>query len=366
MNEVPNLNSVDDDDFGLEDIQPNSNQNNPVTKEATPPAQEPTTETDPNEIDPLLDDNQEPTEQPTLVEALLNKRQINPNSVKFVNDQGEVEETKFEDLPLEDQLEILDSGDSSEEDTLSDDEIELINELRNGSLNAAEYKQYLKQQGIQEYLNSVGAEPTVSTSIDQISDDELFLADLKSRIPDISDEEATAKLDAEKSNLDLYTKEVAGIRELYTQREQEQIALRDQAEAQQMEENQRAYADAIINTIDTDASIDLGDSVIDLSDTEKDNIASFILDTDAAGNRHIAKAFNDPKTLVGMSWYALYGQDAMRQLSEYYRQKITESSKSSYSKGYQDGKTGVNPSRTIVKKQQKGNNGAKSIDEIDF
>lgn len=46
-------------------------------------------------------------------------------------------------------MEILDSSEPSPEDTLSDDEIELINEVRNGSLTANEYRQYLKQQGIQ-------------------------------------------------------------------------------------------------------------------------------------------------------------------------------------------------------------------------
>lgn len=362
MNKAMNLNDVDDDDFGIDEITSNSDEDtNPQSvQESTEPIQDSA-----NEPESLLDNPEPVVDTDSLVDAMLKRKQINADSVKFVNESGEVEGRKFNDLPLEEQLDILDANPDTEENNLGEDEIALINELRDGSLNVNEYKQYLKQQGIKDYLESIGAEQPITTSIDAISDDELYLADLKSKIPDITDEEALAKLESEKSNSDLFDKEIAGIRDLYTRKEQEQISLRDQEEARQLEEQQKEYTNSIISTIDADSSIDLGDSAIDLSDTEKDTIASFILDTDAAGNRHIAKALNDPKTLVGMSWYALYGQDAMRQLSEYYRQKITESSKNSYSKGYQDGRTGNNPTRTVIK-PRKNNNRTMSINDIDF
>jgi len=44
-------------------------------------------------------------------------------------------------------------------------------------------------------------------------------------------------------------------------------------------------------------------------------IASFILDTDSAGVRYIAKALNDPKTLVEMAWWTLKGHDALNQIT---------------------------------------------------
>ena len=367
MNENELLNNLDDDEFGL-GTEPQEGQQNLETDPLlnSHPVEEPT---DPGlaDTDPLLDPNQNSSTQESIVEALLSKRNINPDSVKFENENGEIVETKFSDLPLEDQMEILDSSEPSPEDTLSDDEIELINEVRNGSLTANEYRQYLKQQGIQEYLQSIGEEPQTNTSIDKLSDDELFIADLKSRVPDMSDEDALAKLEAEKTNPDLFKKEITGIRDIYTRREQEEIALRDQAEAQKLEADQKAFVDTIIDTIDTNASIDLGDNAIELSDMEKDNIASFILDTDAAGNRHIAKAFNDPKTLVGMSWYALYGQDAFNQLSSYYKQKITEAARSNYSKGYTEGKSGVKPT-TVIKQNNNNNNNNRrysSINDVD-
>ena len=50
--------------------------------------------------------------------------------------------------------------------------------------------------------------------IDDYDDDELFVADLKSKYPNFTDNELLDKLDAAKINEDLYNKEVAELRAL--------------------------------------------------------------------------------------------------------------------------------------------------------
>ena len=363
---MANLNDLDDEEFGLEGKVDNTDL----------PKEEP--EKIENEESSNQDvnlDNTEPddinisgnsTEQDDIIMTFLKSKGINPDSIKFENEKGETEERRFSDLPLDEQMEILKYDDKDMESALDNNEINLINELRSGDLTPDEYKQYLKQQGVGEYLQSIGEEPDVATSIDSISDDEIYLADLKSRFPEITDDEAIAKLESEKANEDLFAREVKGLRDMYKQREIEQ----HNAEQEQLEQQQKLaseqFANTVINTIASNSAIDIGDATLDLSDSEKEEIASFILDSDAAGVRHIAKALNDPQTLVGMSWYALHGQEAFRQLSDYYKQKITEASKNNYSKGYEDAKAGRNPTKTIVRKTTKTNNNKPiSINDID-
>ena len=67
----------------------------------------------------------------------------------------------------------------------------------------------------------------------------------------------------------------------------------------------------IVDTIQNNNSIDLGDTSLELSEDDMNEIASFILDSDSAGVRYIAKALNDPKMLVEMAWWALKGHDAL-------------------------------------------------------
>ena len=132
--------------------------------------------------------------------------------------------------------------------------------------------------------------------------------------------------------------------------------------AQQEEEEQRLAAekaaqefeDTIVAAIQENDTIDLGESSLTLSEDDMNEIASFILDSDAAGVRYLAKAINDPQMLVQMSWFALKGQEAIRQISEYYKHQITEQSKANYKKGYEDAKAGraSNPAKTVVKRPE--------------
>lgn len=363
---MANLNDLDDDEFGLEnnqDDQTNVVDNGSNANLGDSTSQEPIVE---DHDDDLLDGTNSRDNEDDILSSLLKSKGINPDSVKFENERGELEERNFFDLPKDEQLELLKYDKSNDEYSLDDSEISLINELRTGNLTPNEYKQYLQQKAIQDYLQSSGEEPQMNTTIDSLSNEELFLADLKSKIPDITDEEALAKLDSEKLNEDLFTKEVGGLREHYRQMEQAQIEAEQQETARQRQQEEQEFANTIIDAIGNNSSIDIGDTILDLSDTEKNEIASFILESDAAGVRHIAKALNDPQTLVGMSWYALHGQEAFHQLSDYYRQKISEAAKNNYSKGWNDAKNGRNPSKTIVRKTNRTNNNKPmSINDID-
>lgn len=114
--------------------------------------------------------------------------------------------------------------------------------------------------------------------------------------------------------------------------------------------------------------MDLGDSQLSLTTDDKNELASFILDTDAAGIRHFYKALNDPSTVVKMAWYALKGEEAFGQVSDYYRQEISKAARYNYAKGYEDAKRGhVADSAKVVVKRPSGKKGSKplTINDID-
>jgi hypothetical protein len=292
----------------------------------------------------------EPEEEDIIV-SLLKDKGINPEAIKFENEAGEIEEKSFNELSREEQLQILNYDESDDDFGLAEDEVSLINELRASNLSADEYKKYIAQQAIQEYLDS-NQEDTPVYEIDSIPDDELYLIDLKAKVPELTEEDASTELELAKQNEALYQKKVQGIRneckkkeELLAQQEEEEQRLAAEKAAQEFE-------DTIVAAIQENDTIDLGESSLTLSEDDMNEIASFILDSDVAGVRHIAKALNDPKTLVGMVWYALKGQEAFSQITDYYKQKITEASKYNYNKGFEDAKGGKAPNaaKTVVKK----------------
>lgn len=301
-----------------------------------------------------------------VITALLKDKGINPESIKFQTESGEIEEKNFNDLTRDEQLQILRYNQSDDDYGLDDDEVNLINELRSNNLSADEFKQLIANQAIQEYLKNNDPENS-SYEIDSIPDDELYIIDLKAKIPELTDEDASQELELAKQNESLYQKKIQSIRKEYKERE-ELIAQQEEEEyKREQEKNAKEFEDTIISAIQDNDTIDLGESSITFSEDDMNEIASFILDSDAAGVRYIAKALNDPKTLVGMAWYALKGQEAFRQISEYYKQQITEKSKYNYNKGYEDAMSGKTPNaaKTVIKKPSQKSQQTKKIMSID-
>ena len=350
-----NLNEIDDLDDDLMQEEPSQQtDDNPSYKEHA-------------YDDDYPEDNtveEEPQEEEDVISAFLRSKGINPNSIKFTGEDGQQEEHKFEDLSAEEQLQILQYNELDDNYGLTNEETQLINNLRSNNLSVQDYNNYIAKQAIENYTKN-NTQPQYQ--VDSISDDELFIIDLKARIPELSDEEVLAELDSAKANEDLFTKKVQSIRDDYKQKEdlieQQEQQLRQQEAAQQAQQ----FEQLIINTIQENDSIDLGDSQLALSVDDKNEIASFILDEDATGVRYISRALDDPRTLVKMVWYALKGDEAFSKISDYYKSKISEAAKYNYNKGYEDAKSGkaANLAKSIVRKPAKSTNKPLTINDID-
>lgn len=305
-------------------------------------------------------------ESDDVISLLLKSKGIDPKAIKIENENGEIEEVDFNSLSAEEQLSILEPDEELNDDYgLDNEEIDFINQLREANLSPSQYIEMIKQQAVKS-----ASQEESGSILDSMSDDELFLEDLRNRIPEITEDEAAEALALEKTNADFYKKKMDALRNEYKNYEARQ---NEYNEAQRKEELQKQYAEyenTIKNAItELSEGIDLGEQVLAWTTDDKNDVASFILDEDKNGIRYIAKALSDPKTLVEMSWFALKGKEAISQISDYYKAKITEVGKTNYNKGYEDGKNGnrKNEVKAVVHKTVKQNtNRELSIDDLDY
>lgn len=277
--------------------------------------------------------NSEPNSDPTSAEdedvltIFLKEYGIeDPTKMKFQNDNNELEDVDFRSLSKEDQIEVLrnltDPG-------LSDQEKADLTWLRQNGMNLKQFSNAISQQSIQNYLNQHPEEaPKRVYQIDDYSDDELYLADLKSKYPDFTDEELLSKLETAKDNEDLYTKEVTALRNSYKEDEDN---LRKQQEAQQIADTQ-AMQDNLLNAarnfneVLLDSDDPESDSLI-VEDTDKQQILSYLLDQDSQGKSQLIRDLEDPETLIQLAWLRLQGQNAISDTTRYWKDTLKEARK---------------------------------------
>lgn len=294
----------------------------------------------------------EQEEEEDAITQFLKSKGIDARSVKFENEDGDLEEIDFNDLSTSEKLQILNSGNEQHDDNdLSDDEIELLNQIRRNNWSVEDYNKYIASKAVQDYQQNNDTE----YSVNNISDDELFLLDLKSQVPDISDEELAEELEYAKRNATVFARRVDNLRQQYTERENQYRQHTREENSKREQEQMRQFTDQIINTIQNNRYMDvgLGQETIELTDQDMQDVANFILGKDDAGNRYFANALNDPEALVKMAWYITKGPEVFQEIGDYYKQQITKARKSAYNKGYDDAVSGRNNSRkAVVSKRQ--------------
>lgn len=319
-----------------------------------------------DDFDDVMYSQEEPSSSTTQVEDsnddyisdYLKTRGIEDSSkIKFEEDDGSIIERNWKDLSKEEKLNILNTPLDVEKPQqvsnnldISDEEINLLNTIRQSNLTPSEYLNQLKEEP---------QEPVYK--IDDLSDDEIYLLDLESRVGEISDEEAANALNLAKQNEDFYKKQVEGIRKEYKEREDFQ----SQSEQAQIEEQQRIafeqYQNNIVNAINGFNSI--GNLDLDLEDNDKEELAEFILSQDEQGTNYLWQALQDPETLTRVAWFILNGEEAFNNISDYFTNQIKLISENQYKKGLEEGKKGNTTKPSLVIKQN--NNQSKSYTSID-
>lgn len=291
--------------------------------------------------------DKEPIQEDDFISSLLKTRGIDDKTkIKFEDDNGEIEEVDWDTLSTDDKLSILESSNSKDQE-LDEDEIELINTIRSSNMTPSEYLQFLEENSINNYISNNSQQYLV----DQYSDEELFIADLMSRMEDITQEEAQEALEKALSNETLFKKQIGAIRNEYKRIEEENLRQEELEREYQSEEEYKQFTNSIIDQINNFTEFQGYDLNLEQEDLEQ--LFEFITGQDAAGNNHFAKALADPKILVQTAWFALNGKQMIQDITDYFQKEITKVRKESYKKGQEDAKTKGNQSEVVFKNKNK-------------
>lgn len=262
-----------------------------------------------------------------VLTEFLRSKGLNPDSIKIETDDG-LEEHDFNSLSRDEQLSILhDLDDSSHDYGLTDDETNLINTLRRNNWSSQDYTNYISQQAVQQYNNN--QEPVYN--IDDYTDEELYMMDLQQKA-DFTEEELLEQLKSAQENPELFNKITAGLRKEYKEKEDAERQQNEQIALQQQAEQQRQFQQQVLQTIENNKTFDIGRTTVEMTDEDMNTVASFLLDSDSAGVRYIAKALNDPNALVQMAWFLTKGADAFNSIHQYYQRQLAQRNKPSSGK----------------------------------
>lgn len=291
-------------------------------------------------------------QQGDYLSAYLKSAGIDPDNIQIMDEDGTPSYVNFSQLSDSDKLDLLNStrnigqDTGSQEDDLDDEEIDLINSIRKSKMSINDFMDAIRQDAVNRYMQS-GANQYMS--VDQISDDDLYLSDFKNKVPNATAEDAAASLQAAKSNPEVYKRMIDGMRQAYRQQEEEFHQQQIEQSEAELKRRQEEYEDVIVNAVEGISRMKLGELTSSLSNDDKEDIASAILDSDVAGNRYLAQMINDPETLTRMVWYALKGDEAIDQMQRYYKNEINTRQQAAYKKGFEDAKNGKGMSYVVQK-----------------
>lgn len=260
----------------------------------------------------------EELEDDTISAFLKLKGIADPKKIQFENENGEIEDIDFNSLSVEEQLtmlqELSDPG-------LSEHETEVVNYLRKNKVTFNQVIDYFANQRLEAYLNEHPEDRHQKNySIDDYNDDELYLADLKSKYPSFSDEELLSKLNIAKSDEDLFKKEIDILRESYKAQEDQMLKDAELAEQKQYEDLQNNLINAVssFNEISLDTKDAESDSLV-IEDSDKRQILGYLLDQDKDGKSQFVKDIENPNTLIELAWYRTHGRDVIDGISQYWK-----------------------------------------------
>lgn len=289
---------------------------------------------------------EEPEKEDVITMILKDKGIEDPTKIKFTDDNGNLQDKNWNDLTAEEQYNILNTPQDTSDTDLDDEEIEFINQLRLSGLSP------------EEYINSLTNTPSVEMptyKVDDIPDDELFVLDLQARSENMTEDELVSALQTAKANEELYNKQIAGIREEYRQLEDQDRSQKEALQQAEQEEILQQVQQDVLGKIDSLNSI--GNLDIELSNDDKNELAEFMLGKDQAGVSYLGKAINDTETLTKMAWFALYGEQALDDIQEYFSDQITKARQA----GYEEGLKASKPSVVV---RQSGMNNASDVTDI--
>ena len=272
------------------------------------------------------DKNESRDSEDFLHNFLKEKGIEDPSKLQWEDENGEITDVDFDSLSDEDKLNVLNS---LSDPGLSQHEIDVVNYLRQNGVTFNQVIEYFSKKAVDDYITqNPDSVPTKTYTIDDYTDEELYLADLKSKYPDFTDEELTSKLNSAKSNEELFKKEVNALRTEYKNEEDAQI------EAQRQEE-QQAYNDLVgnlqnilgnFNEVVLD-STDPESDVLEIEDSDKEQVLAYLLNQDTDGKSQLVKDLENPTTLIELAWLRTQGRALIDNSTRYWKDLLKQERK---------------------------------------
>lgn len=281
------------------------------------------------------EENQEDAPKDLTTELLKIRGIEDSSKIKFEDETGATIERAWDDLSDNEKLNIL-AGEPSpevdEDQQLDEDEIQLINAIRNSGMN------------VQQYMNNITpVQASQAYNQDNLSDDELYALNILQTVgsDNITDEELEQAIARAKEDEDLYKRTVAGLRQQYQQLQKDEQSRLEQEQYAKQQEQYNAFANVVDNNIQNFSNF--AGQEIELDNDEKQQLRDYMLNIDEkTGLSSLGKDLQNPETLVRAAFWILNENKIMNELAK--------QAQDAYKRGYNAGK--VTSKATFVKKTQ--------------
>lgn len=290
------------------------------------------------EDDDTLNENDGSSTDSDVLTSFLRTYGVENGKITYENDNGETEEVNFNELDSAEQLNILKELTTP---NLAQHEIDTINFLRQHNVTFQDAVEYYSRRAIENYIQTNGPVQK-DYSIDDYTDEELYFADLKAKYPNMTDEEIQSDLDSAKENEELFKKKADSIRNQYKTNEDERARYYQQQQQQQI----KAYDDAIkyaltnFNEITLDYKDSHADSLV-IDNKMKNDVYRYVMQVDESGISQFARDLQNPETLVRIAWLARHADEAISDITNYWKNELKTSRRGETQKPRQQSQTTV-------------------------
>lgn len=295
--------------------------------------------------------SQEPStsQEDDLTNDLLALRGIKDlDKIKFEDESGAIVERSWNSLDKAEKLNILAGEQEQPHDDsqdLDDDEINLINTIRNSGMNVNQYMENIQPVETPQAYDS-----------QDLTDDELYALNILQTVgsEDITDEEIAKAVEDAKANEELYNRTVQGLRRQYQQLQKDEQERQQQAQYAKQQEQYQAYANRVDYEIQNFNNF--AGQEIELDNNEKQQLADFMLNIDQnTGLSPLGQALSNPQYLTKAAFWLLNEDKIMAELNK--------QTQDAYKRGYDAGK---NDKSTFVKKPKSSPKKEVNFDDDDW
>ena len=334
-------------------------------------------EVDPSDEIPMIPDQQstssdenseesEENEDEDVLTSYLKSYGISdPTKIQFEGDDGELSEVDFNSLSKKEQLTMLhELGNSA----YTEDEQNMINWFRANNTDLPSVINYYARKAVADYVAAnPQQEPQKVYEIDDYTDDELYMADMKARFPDFTDEEIEAKLDAAKLNEDTFKKEVDSLRAFYKEEADKEAEYAEFQEQQQYEDLRNSILDATsrFSEIKLDSEDPNSDS-LEIEDEDRNIMLDYLLTPGTDGRSQFDRDLSDPNALIELAWLRTHGRDTLNGISQYWKQELAKTRKdlAKAQKELEKYKNGNDRKENVVVNSTKSKKNINSVNDI--